>query len=45
MQPGDMKPAPVRTNRYGLIAAALLFAALAAFAIYFFLIPSRLPPQ
>jgi|FEC22Drversion2_1045045.scaffolds.fasta_scaffold01136_14 hypothetical protein len=45
MQPGDMKPAPVRTNRYGIIAAVLLFAALVAFAIYFILIPSPLPPQ
>lgn len=45
MQPGDMKPAPVRTNRYGMIAAALLFTALAAFAIYFFLVPAPLPPQ
>jgi hypothetical protein len=45
MQPGDMKPAPVRTNRYGLIAAALLIAALVAFAIYFILIPSPVPPQ
>lgn len=45
MQPSDMKPAPVRTNRYGIIAAVLLFAALVAFAIYFVLIPSPLPPQ
>jgi hypothetical protein len=45
MQPGDMKPAPVRTNRYGIIAAVLLFAALVAFAVYFVLIPSPLPPQ
>jgi hypothetical protein len=45
MQPGDMKPALVRTNRYGIIAAVLLFAALVAFAVYFVLIPSPLPPQ
>jgi hypothetical protein len=45
MQPGDMKPAPVRTNRYGIIAAVLLFVALVAFGIYFVLIPSPLPPQ
>jgi hypothetical protein len=45
MQPGDMKPAPVRTNRYGIIAAVLLFAALLAFGVYFVLIPSPLPPQ
>jgi hypothetical protein len=45
MQPGDMKPAPVRTNRFGIIAAVLLAVALVAFAIYFVLIPSPLPPQ
>jgi hypothetical protein len=45
MQPGDMKPAPVRTNRYGIIAAVLLFAALVVFGVYFVLIPSPLPPQ
>jgi hypothetical protein len=45
MQPDDMKPAPVRTNRFGIMAAVLLFAVLAAFALYFFLIPAPLPPQ
>ena len=45
MQPGDIKPAPVRTNRYGIIAAALLLAALVVFGIYFVLIPSPLPPH
>ena len=39
------KPAPVKTNRFGLIAAAVLVAALIAFTIYFVMIPSPLPPQ
>lgn len=38
------KPAPVRTNRFGLIAAAVLIAALVAYTIYFVAIPSPLPP-
>jgi hypothetical protein len=45
MDPIDEKPSPVKTNRFGLIAAAILFAALAAYAIYFVSIPSPLPPQ
>ena len=44
MNPLD-KPAPIKTNRFGFIAAALLFAALVAFTIYFVLIPAPLPPQ
>ena len=45
--PNDMnkKPASQRTNRFGLIAAALLFAALIAYGIYFVMIPSPMPPQ
>ncbi len=42
--PYNQKPAPVRTNRFGLIAAALLFLALVAFTIYFVMIPAPIPP-
>ncbi|MHB2207034.1 hypothetical protein [Methylobacterium sp. CM6257] len=42
--PSDVKRAPVRTNRYGLIVAALLIAALVAYGIYFMMIPAPLPP-
>jgi hypothetical protein len=45
MIPSDEQPAPVKTNRSGYIAAAVLFAALVAFEIYFVTIPSPLPPQ
>ncbi|MBX9933875.1 MAG: hypothetical protein K2Y56_20525 [Methylobacterium sp.] len=45
MAPVDDKPSPVRTNRYGLIAAGLLFLALVAYTIYFVSIPAPLPPQ
>ena len=45
MNPIDEKPSPVKTNRFGMIAAAILFAALVAYAIYFVSIPSPLPPQ
>jgi hypothetical protein len=43
--PIDHKPNPVRTNRFGWIAAGLLVAALIAYTIYFVMIPSPLPPQ
>lgn len=42
--PKDEKPAPVRTNRFGLIAAAILFAALVAYTIYFLTVPATPPP-
>ncbi|MBO1019221.1 MULTISPECIES: hypothetical protein [unclassified Methylobacterium] len=45
MAPIDKKPSPVKSNRFGLIAAGILFAALVAYAIYFISIPSPLPPQ
>lgn len=45
MNPIDEKPSPVKTNRFGMIAAAILLAALVAYAIYFVSIPSPLPPQ
>jgi hypothetical protein len=45
MAPIDKKPSPVKTNRFGMIAAAALFAALTLYAIYFLSIPSPLPPQ
>ena len=45
MDPIDETPSPVKTNRFGLIAAVILFAALVAYAIYFVSIPSPLPPQ
>ena len=41
----DDKPSPVRTNRFGLIAAGLLVLALVAYTIYFVSIPAPLPPQ
>jgi hypothetical protein len=43
--PIDHRPSPVRTNRFGMIAAALMFAALVAYAIYFVMITAPLPPQ
>ncbi len=43
--PKDEKPAPVRTNRFGLIAAAILFAALAAYTLYFLAVPATPPPS
>jgi hypothetical protein len=43
--PENQRPASQRTNRFGLIAAAVLVAALVAFTIYFVMIPSPLPPQ
>ena len=45
MEPVDKKPSPVKTNRFGMIAAAALIAALTLYAIYFLSIPSPLPPQ
>ena len=44
VDPYDQKPAPVRTNRFGLIVAVLLAAVLVAFTIYFVMIPSPIPP-
>jgi hypothetical protein len=41
MIPSDEQPAPVKTNRSGYIAAAVLVA----FEIYFVMILSPLPPQ
>lgn len=35
----------VRTNRFGMIAAALLALVLIGYAIQFVSIPSRVPPQ
>jgi hypothetical protein len=35
----------VRTNRFGMIVAALLALALIGYAIQFLSIPSRIPPQ
>lgn len=43
VDPSEVKRAPVRTNRFGMIAAAVLIAALIAYAIYFVMIPAPLP--
>ena len=45
MAPIDKKPSPIKTNSFGMIASAALFAALTLYAIYFLSIPSPLPPQ
>ena len=44
VDPSKVQRAPVRTNRFGLIAAAILIAALIAYAIYFVMVPAPLPP-
>lgn len=43
VDPSQVKRAPVRTNRFGLIAAAVLIAALIAYAVYFVMVPTPLP--
>ncbi|CAO4164333.1 hypothetical protein AFFFEF_04328 [Methylorubrum extorquens] len=39
------QPPRIRTNRFGIISAALLALVLIGFTLYFVSIPSRTPPE
>jgi hypothetical protein len=39
------QPPRIRTNRFGMISAALLALVLIGFTLYFVSIPSRTPPE
>ncbi|CAO4155414.1 hypothetical protein DHODJN_22205 [Methylorubrum extorquens] len=39
------QPPRIRTNRFGVISAALLALVLIGFTLYFVSIPSRTPPE